>query len=72
MQAWDDALYLLTIEEYEQLPKGTILTSISGNNVIKGEGFFDYDTRAGYLAYGIMNPWTHPLKDLFLLFKLKE
>lgn len=71
MRQWDDNLYLLTIEEFEQLPNGTILTSISGNNVIKGEGKMDYDTRANHLAYGIMNPWTHPLKDLFLIFKLK-
>ena len=72
MQAWDEKLYLLTPEEFAQLPDGTELESISGNVKIKGKDVIDQDTRWGYLAFGVVDPWNHPLKDLFLLFKLKQ
>jgi len=74
MIRWDEEtnLYLLTLEEYNQLPDGVELTSIGNNRLIKGRDVIDTDQRWGYLAYGIVDPWNHPLKDLFLLFKLKQ
>ena len=72
MAPWDRELYLFTPEEFEQLPDGTELQSISkGKSVIKGKDYVDMDTRFGHIAYGVKDPWNHPLKDLFLIFKLK-
>jgi Uma2 family endonuclease len=65
-------LYLLTPEEFEQLPDGIELICISGETVIKGKDHIDDDTRAGRLAYGIVDPFNHPLKDLFLTFLLRS
>jgi hypothetical protein len=39
---------------------------------IKGVDKIDMDTRWGHIAYGVNDPWNHPLKDLFLVFKLKQ
>jgi len=73
MAPWDHELYLFTPEEFEQLPDGTELYSIVSNDrpVVKGRDNIDMDTRFGHIAYGVKDPWNHPLKDLFLLFKLK-
>ena len=73
MAPWDHELYLFTPEEFEQLPDGTELFSINkvDKSVVKGEHNIDMDTRFGHIAYGVKDPWNHPLKDLFLLFKLK-
>ena len=74
MHPWDDTLWLFTPEEYEQLPDGIELYSImSGDKpVVKGKDNIDMDTRWGHIAYGVKDPWNHPLKDLFLIFKIKE
>ena len=74
MAPWDNELHLLTPEEFDQLPDGTELHSIMEKNPpkIKGADKFSMDTRWGHLAYGIKDPWNHPLKDLFLIFKLKQ
>ena len=74
MQLWskEDDLHLFTIEEFKQLPDGTELTSINNKKVIKGKDYIDLDIRFGHIAYGVTDPWNHPLKDLFLLFKLKS
>lgn len=74
MHPWDDELWLFTPDEYEQLPDGIELYSVmSGDKVkIKGKDYIDMDTRWGHIAYGVKDPWTHPLKDLFLIFKLKQ
>lgn len=71
---WDDKLYLFTPEEFEQLPDGTELYSIMAGDkpVVKGTDKIDMDTRFGHIAYGVHDPWNHPLKDLFLIFKLKQ
>ena len=73
MAPWDEELYLFTPEEFEQLPNGTELFSINkgDRSVVKGKDIIDMDTRFGHLAFGVKDPWNHPLKDLFLLFKLK-
>jgi hypothetical protein len=72
MHPWDETLELFTPEEFEQLPDGTELTSISGDSKIKGKDYIDMDTRFGHIAYGVKDPWNHPLKDLFLIFKIKK
>jgi len=72
MTPWDQELYLFTPEECEQLPDGTELTCIDGETVVKGKDYIDMDTRFGHIAYGVHDPWNHPLKDLFLVFKLKQ
>jgi hypothetical protein len=41
-------------------------------NYTKGKDHLDDDTRFGYTAYGVKDPWNHSLKDLFLIFKLIE
>lgn len=74
MKLWskESNLYLLTLEEFKQLPDGIELTSIGGDTVIKGKDYIDDDTRFRHLAYGIVDPWNHPLKDKFLIFKLMQ
>lgn len=74
MQPWNEELYLFTPEEYEQLPDGIELYSIMANDppVFKGKDDIDMDTRFGHIAYGVKDPWNHELKDLFLIFKLKQ
>ena len=72
MSPWDDKLFLFTPEEYQQLPDGVVLDCISGEKATKGKDSIDMDTRFGHLAYGVVDPWNHELKDLFLLFKLKQ
>lgn len=74
MSPWDDELHLLTPEEFDQLPDGTELKSIMVGNktYVKGKDKISMDTRFGHIAYGIEDPWNHPLKDLFLIFKLKQ
>jgi hypothetical protein len=73
MQLWsEEGLYLFTPDEYEQLPDGCELTCIDGSKEVKGKDYIDMDTRFGHTAFGVRDPWNHPLKDLFLIFKLKE
>lgn len=57
-----DLLYLLTIDEYNNLPFGTVLTSITNNTVTKTihsqehghEDYIDLDTESGFISYGIL------------------
>jgi hypothetical protein len=74
MAPWnEEGLYLFTVEEYNQLPDGIELTCIMDDEkAIKGKDCIDLDTRFGHIAYGVYHPWEHELKDLFLVFKLKE
>lgn len=71
MHPWDENLMLFTPEELDQLPDGTELTAIDGDTVVKGKDVIDMDTRFGHTAFGVRDPWNHPLKDLFLIFKIK-
>jgi hypothetical protein len=73
MKQWDKQrnLWLFTMEELEQVPDGTLIDCIvPGHEAVKGKDHIDDDTRGGYLAYGIVDPFNHELKDLFLLFTL--
>lgn len=72
MTRWEGELFLLTPAEYKQLPDGTILTCINGEDKIKGADYIDQETRFGHLAYGVKDPWNHELKDMFLIFKLVQ
>lgn len=74
MHPWNEELWLFTPEEYKQLPDGIELYSVmSGDKIkIKGKDYIDMDTRWGHIAYGVKDPWNHELKDLFLVFKLKQ
>lgn len=73
MQRWNEnGLYLLTPEEFEKIPEGTELTCIDGSISVKGKDIIDTDTRFGHMAFGVNDPWNHPLKHLFLLFKLMQ
>lgn len=56
--AWDerdDKLWLLTPDEFEFIPDGTKLVSIGGKTAVKGRGVIDQDTRAGFLAWGLLD-----------------
>ncbi len=44
---------LLTPAEYDDLPDGIVLISISGDKKIKGKDSIDQDTRGGFLAWGL-------------------
>lgn len=74
MHPWNKELWLFTPEEYEQLPDGIELKSIMAGDkpVVKGVDEIDMDTRFGHIAFGVEDPWNHPLKHLFLVFKLKQ
>lgn len=72
MAPWDEKLTLFTPEEIRQLPDGIELQSIMGDVKIKGKDEIDLDTRFGHTAWGVIDLWNHPQKDLFLIFKLKQ
>ena len=72
MLRWDENLWLFTPDELAQLPDGLELTSIHEAKVVKGRDKIDQDTRFGHLAFGVNDPWTHPLKHKFLIFKIVQ
>lgn len=74
MTRWDEetGLYLFTPEEFTKLPNGIKLTSISKKTCTKGIDYIDQDVRFGHLAFGVIDPWNHPERDLFLTFILSE
>lgn len=49
-----DPLWLLTTTEYDALPDGTELVSINGQRKVKGTDYIDQDTRAGFIAWGLL------------------
>jgi hypothetical protein len=52
---WDEesGVYLAPLWAYDLIPDGTVLTSIDGDTLVKGEDDIDFDVRFGCLAYGI-------------------
>lgn len=74
MQKWSEegnnSLWLLTPDEFDRLPDGTMLDCINGKQFEKGKDEIDLDTRFGHIAFGVRDPFNHELKDLFLIFKL--
>ena len=53
MRKWsaDSNYWLLTPEEFEQLPDGTELTCIDGKTSVKGKDPIDMDTRGGLTSF---------------------
>lgn len=47
-------LYLCPEVEFDRVPNGTAMCSISGERVVKGRDPIDNDTRGGYLAFGVL------------------
>lgn len=72
MRRCNESLWLFTPEEFHKLPDGTELVSINGFKAVKGKDPIDQDTRFGYIAYGVTDPWTHELKNMFLIFGLSN
>lgn len=70
MMHFKDGLWLFTKKEFFQLPDGIELKSVTGRNVIKGKDYIDLDTRGRHIAYGVIDPWNHKEKNLFLMFGL--
>lgn len=72
MIKWNDTLWLFTVEEYNQLPDGFVLTDVFGKPAVKGHDYIDMDIRYNHMAYGVSNPLDHPEAELFTKFKLQE
>lgn len=72
MIIFDGNLWLFTPEEFEQLPDGIVLECINGDYAKKGVDYIDGDTRFGYMAYGVRDPYTHPEAELFTKFMLSK
>ena len=66
MRRWDEDsnLYLITPKQFEHVPDGYELTSISGNKLVKGRDYIDDNIRYGYLAYGFEDPYNTLDKEL--------
>lgn len=65
-----DGLWLFTKKEFSQLPDGIELKSVTNRIVVKGRDFIDLDTRGNHISYGVVDPWNHKEKHLFLMFGL--
>lgn len=65
-----DGLWIFTKKEFDQLPDGIKLKSVTNRVVVKGKNYIDLDTRGQHIAYGIVDPWNHKEKHLFLMFGL--
>lgn len=80
MKCWGAAsqdplnLWLLTEEEYKEVPDGTVLLSINDECKVKGKDYIDMDTRFGVLAYGLTPAMAESqgLMDKFIVWKLRS
>lgn len=50
----ENPLWLLTPEELDIVPSGTLLHCIDTSTAVVGVDHIDNDTRVGYIAYGIL------------------
>lgn len=65
-------IYLLTLEQFNQIPDGIELVSILSERKIKGVDYIDDDTRMGVLAFGIEMPLeTHPAAEVLTKLRLQ-
>lgn len=73
MIQWDDQLWLLTEDEFDQLEDGVILKCIDNSYEPKSDSTYR-DTRFGYMAFGLTAELVEEqnLKHKFLLFLLKS
>lgn len=73
MIRWDKSLWLLTKEELNRLPDGTVLECIHGRYHTKGP---QLDTQGvvgwTHSVYGVRNPLDHEHKHLLMVFMLKR
>ena len=58
-----DPLWLLTPTEFEMVPDGTVLVGISGRRKMKGQDYIDQDTRAGLIAWGLLDSQLPPRRS---------
>lgn len=79
MKVWDrpiheENLWLLTPEEFDEVPTGTVLLSINDETKVKGVDKFSDDSRFGVLAYGLTPGMAESqgLMDKFIIWKLKS
>jgi len=74
MKQWDkdSTFWLLTVEEFKQLPNGVELESANGVKAVKGRDLVAHDQRAKYIAWGIRDPFNHELSDLFKTFDINS
>jgi len=74
MKKWDDNLWLLTLDEFKELPDGIKLMCIDDTFAVKGVDYIDDDTRFGCLAYGLTKELVKQqgLKHDFLIMILKS
>jgi len=79
MQVWErsiheENLWLLTPEEFIEVPTGTVLISINGDHKVKGVDKFSDDERFGVLAYGLTPTMAESqgIMDKFIIWKLKS
>ena len=75
MLRWDednDPLWLLTPEEFNLLPDGLELESISGSKSIKGKDIIDDDTRFGCIAYRVRESFKQSHIEIFVELALKK
>lgn len=49
-----DQVYLITEDILDGLPRGTVLSSITGEHVVVGKDRIDRDTRFGKIAFGFI------------------
>ena len=69
---FDANLWLLSVDEYNQLPNGTVLDCIDGKQYTKGKDYIDLDTRFGHTAFGVIDPNNHPEAELFTKLMLSK
>lgn len=71
---WDQQLWLLTEEEFSEVPDETVLLSISNEIKVKGKDKISDDTRFGVLAYGLtpIMAEAQGLMGKFIVWKLKS
>ena len=76
MRKWDEDsdLWLLTLEEFVEVPNGTVLLCINDEPKVKGKDYIDDDTRGGCIAYGFTPAMAESqgLMDKFIIWKLKS
>lgn len=70
----EENLWLLTIEEFIEVPNGTVLLSINDVTKVKGKDYISDDTLAGVIAYGLTPTMAESqgLMDKFIIWKLKS
>jgi hypothetical protein len=70
----EENLWLLTEEEMNEVPTGTVLISINGDHKVKGIDRISDDLRFGAFAYGLTPAMAESqgLMDKFIIWKLKS